>query len=105
MSTGIDDFFATCTFGKQVMGCSAYSVPASNYKWTYPKTDGSSCECNEKNEANCYASCASNITNYEIVSTIGTGQVTATCTHSENVVLGCGSKGTTLNSGLKIISI
>ena len=102
---GLNDFFANCTFGKHVMGCSAYSVPASNSKWTYPKADGSSCECYEKNDANCYASCASNITNYEIVPIIGTGLVTATCSHSDNVVLGCGSNETTLNSGLKIISI
>jgi len=98
VTEGIGNFFANCTSGKQVMGCTAFSSPASTDKWTYPVADGSSCECNETLRANCYASCASNITNYEIVSTIGFGLVTATCTHPDNVVLGCGSKGTTLIS-------
>ena len=99
LTPGKNIFFANCTSGKKVMGCSAFAKTGSPDKWTYPSTDGSSCECYERNAANCYASCASNITNYEIVTTNGTGLVTANCTQPDNVVLGCGSKGTALSKG------
>ncbi len=47
----------------------------------------------------CFATCASNIYDHEIISNYGTGAVVATCSEN-NYALGCGQK-----SGLKLIRL
>lgn len=87
------DVYVPCSSGKQAMGCTELSTTSNveQNKWMYPTADGASCYCYEYFGAEFYATCASNIVNYEVVSVIGTGLVTATCAQPGNVVLGCGS--------------
>jgi len=91
--TGADQTYVPCTSGKQAMGCSLLSSGSNveQYKWMYPTANGASCFSYEYFGAEFYATCASNIVNYEVVSITGSGLVTVTCTQPGNVVLGCGS--------------
>jgi len=53
--------------------------------------DGSGCTCYNNFGVECYATCASNIHNYEVRQKHGVCTVTVTCSPG-NVVLGCGSR-------------
>jgi len=90
---GIGNTTVPCSSGKQAMGCSVLSTgpKVEQYKWMYPGANGASCIDYEYNGGKFYATCASNISNYEIVSITGSGLVTVTCIQPGNVVLGCGS--------------
>jgi len=86
---------ASCPAGKQVLGChiDPTALLVDNWRYWFPSADGSKCICKDAFGADCVASCASNINNYEVVSVWGSGNspVTASCTKPNNQVLGCGS--------------
>ena len=77
----------------QVLGCHLRptSLTEDYWKYWYPSPDGTKCICSHDYGAECIATCASNIVNYEIVSVYGTGTVTASCAIPNNQVLGCGN--------------
>jgi hypothetical protein len=91
--TGSGNITVPCSSGKKAMGCTVLSMvsPVDRFKWMYPAENGASCINRESSGGEFYATCASNIVDYEIVSVIGTGLVTVTCAQPGNVVLGCGS--------------
>lgn len=62
----------------------------------YPLRSGAGCRCYDYFGAACYASCAKNIVNYEVITQFGRKDITVTCSPN-NFVLGCGMKphGTT----------
>ena len=102
--TGSGQKYIPCTSGKQAMGCTEISTTSSveQYKWMFPTADGASCFNYEYFGADFYATCASNIVNYEVVSATGTGLVTVNCAQPGNVVLGCGSNPIGIASGPNI---
>jgi hypothetical protein len=89
---GSGTFTATCPVGKKVLGC--HIDPGNkNEDWRrwIPSADGTKCTCYDYFGANCVASCASNINNYEVVSIKGSGFISVGCTKPNNAILGCGS--------------
>ena len=86
-------FTATCPAGKQVLGChlDPTALLVEDWRRWIPSSDGKTCTCYDYFGANCVASCASNINNYEVVSVKGSGVVRVGCTKPNNVILGCGS--------------
>jgi hypothetical protein len=86
---------ASCPVGKQVLGCHIDPTGSQVDIWRYwfPSADGTRCTCKDTYGADCVASCASNINNYEVVSVWGSGGVpfSVNCTKPNNQVLGCGS--------------
>ena len=90
-------FQANCSSGKRVLGChiSPAIVPFVYDMWrkTYPSNDGSACLCSDFGKAECVATCAPNINDYEIVSAHGAvTEVAVSCKVPGNRVLGCGQK-------------
>ena len=86
---------ASCPTGKAVLGCHINPIQIVDKfdawrKW-YPSDNGSSCICFDKVQAECYATCASDIKDYEIASAFGAASNSvASCKIAGNVVLGCG---------------
>ena len=94
--TSNQTFKATCTSGKQALGCYLSPLQGSAQEPIpafYPTDGGSSCTCRHSFGAECLAMCASRITNYEINEVSGNGTVIVSCTKPGNTVLGCGSDG------------
>lgn len=86
-------FKATCSNGRQVLGCYLYprqGQPHEPWPAFYP-SDSESCTCYHRSEAECIAMCASNIANYEVNVVAGNGVVRASCVQPGNSILGCGS--------------
>ena len=84
-------FAVNCPSGKQVIGCHILQSSSSQEAWRryYPADNGTSCICYDYTGAQCVASCASNIYDYEIRKQFGYGDVTVQCSGG-NFVLGCG---------------
>ena len=86
---------AHCPTDKRVLGCHINPVYVIGQydrwrKW-YPSDKGSLCICNDDLGAECYATCASDIKDYEIVSATGlASNSVSSCKKAGNVVLGCG---------------
>ena len=86
---------AHCPTDKRVLGCHINPVYVIGQydrwrKW-YPSDNGSSCICNDDVGAECYATCASDIKDFEIVSATGlASNSVSSCKKAGNVVLGCG---------------
>jgi len=90
-SSGI--FTVSCPFGKKVLGCHIDPMMYSGgdtIRDFYPTNNGTNCMCSDVVAANCIATCASNLANYEIVNVSGVKHVNVQCTHPDNKVLGCG---------------
>jgi len=90
-------FTVSCPLGKKVLGC--HIDPKMNYEGDtvrdfYPTNNGNDCTCGDHVGANCIATCASNLANYEIVNETGNNYVHVKCTHPEYKVLGCGGSPT-----------
>ena len=89
-------FSATCSTGKKVLGCHINplaTAPADMWRKYYPASTGTACTCTDKGRAECYATCASGIKDYEIISLHGsTNPTVVSCKIAGNVVLGCGHK-------------
>ena len=100
---GTGSFDATCPNGTNVLGC--HIDPVMPYfgfdccRNFYPSDDGSGCSCSDIDGANCIATCASDINDYEVVSAYGTNNINVKCTKPGNVVLGCG--GSPVNQWFK----
>ena len=97
MANGTGLVRPTCPVGKKVLGCHInpknviYLYDPQRYY--YPSDNGSSCICNDDVGAECYATCASDIKDYEIVSAHGVAADTfVSCKITGNVVLGCGQR-------------
>jgi len=88
-----------CPIGKKVLGCHIDPIiPYQGFDCCrnfYPSIDGAGCTCSDKYGANCIATCASDINDYEVVSVYGTNYVNVKCKKPGNIVLGCG--GSPLN--------
>ena len=83
---GTGEFSATCTPGKKVLGCHIEpnrNNPSDNWRYYVPSSDGSKCICKDNGGATCIASCASYISNYEVASAWGTGDVTVRCNRDQ----------------------
>lgn len=91
-ASGSGQTVAACPAGKLVLGChlDPTGIFVDDWRYWYPSSDGTSCNCKDNFSHNCVASCASNINSYEVVSKWGTGNVTVSCTKPNNQVLGCG---------------
>ena len=92
-TSGSGNFTASCPTGKKVLGCHIDPTATQVEDWRefYPSADGTACNCYDYFGADCVASCASDINNYEVVSVWGTSLVTVGCSKPNNQVLGCGS--------------
>lgn len=74
------------------MGCQIEPLKKEPEKWRVyePLSDGSGCHCYDYFGANCVATCASNIMQYEIKSTyVLRGSVQVQCSQGQQI-LGCG---------------
>ena len=90
-SSGIFD--VTCPLEKKVIGCHIHPLQSDNVDYGrqfYPNDDGSKCICSDFFGATCIATCASNITSYEIVFESENHYVNVQCSQPDNKVLGCG---------------
>jgi len=82
----------------QVLGCQSRRLPPIIYyprprlpqRDQWPSYNGTACLCYDTLNAECIATCAAGIRNYNIRQSSGTGLVTATCPQG-TMVLGCGS--------------
>jgi len=96
-SSGI--FEASCSIGNNVLGCHIKPDTSVEYdlgRKYYPSADGTRCICEDQYTSNCYATCASGIFDYEIITAPGTvDNVVVSCTIPGNVVLGCGQRANT----------
>jgi len=63
---------------------------AQSQRDQWPSDNGTECLCHDTQNAECVATCAAGIRNYNIRQSTGTGLVTATCL-PDTTVLGCGS--------------
>ena len=89
-------FQVHCPPGKLVLGC--HISPDFNtgmsqlYRSTYPSSDGQFCTCSDDYGADCVATCASNVVNYEVTSNSQSvsGNPISSCQKSGNVALGVG---------------
>jgi len=95
VANGSGSLQAVCSAGKKVLGCHISPIFDTNYydPWRiwYPTDDGSSCACFDDVLAECYATCATDIKDYEIVSAHGgLKNIFVSCKIPGNVVLGCG---------------
>jgi hypothetical protein len=91
-ATGTKTFTVLCPTGKKVLGC--HMLPSTDkevIRKHYPTDDGNGCTCYDWFGGVCYASCASNLVNYEIRSQFGVGNTTVSCS-PDSYVLGCGVK-------------
>ena len=87
----------TCPVGKKVLGChmnpTNFIYVYDPLRYFYPSDNGSSCVCNDDAGAACYATCVSDIKDYEIVTAHGDAADTfVSCKITGNVVMGCGQK-------------
>jgi hypothetical protein len=85
-------FDTSCPSGTKVLGCHIQPIDSTGIEvWRehYPSSDGSSCHCYDYFGANCYATCGSDIFDYEVVNSHGKGDVTVQCP-SDKSALGCG---------------
>lgn len=66
----VGNFSATCPVGKRVLGChlspNRLNPQHDSLRSFYPTSDGLSCICLDLYGANCIATCASNVVDYEI---------------------------------------
>ncbi len=86
-------FNVMCPASYSVVGCHAMPwLPANSvdyFRYTYPLAGGKGCYCKDNGGFDCWASCAINITNYEIQWSYSSGYSYASCTYPKNFVLGC----------------
>ena len=77
--------------GNKALGCHIQPSSSSTeqYRSHYPISTGTSCTCYDYYSSSCISSCAQ-VNNYEVVTTSGSGFITATCSDPLNRVLGCG---------------
>ena len=98
-ANGSANFLATCPIEKKVLGC--HIASASGYvpfSWqTYPLRNGPSCACYAAANVTCYATCATNVKDYEVVGDnqrdVVNGGYYSTCQKPGNEILGCGCSG------------
>jgi len=69
-------------------------VASATQRDQWPSDNGTACLCYDTLDAECIATCAAGIRNYNIRQSSGTGLVTATCSQG-TMVLGCGSAANT----------
>jgi hypothetical protein len=91
--TSLGYFTASCSAGKQILGCHIFPNQALNYevyRGYYPTSSGSYCTCYDYYGAECISTCSTQVKNQEVVSAYGGGYIYVTCAQPLNRVLGCG---------------
>ena len=91
---------AICPPGTCVVGCHVEpknwgTIVFDIHRQYYPSSN-TTCTCSDVYGTQCVATCASHITNYEIISITGAGVVHAVCSPA-NFVLGCGVQPNSAN--------
>jgi len=98
----VQNFQVNCPPGTLVLGChlspASTSVDGYRYLSTYPSPNGQSCFCYASRGGDCIATCASNLENYEVSLTTGTGTLISACNRPGNVALGVGYLSRLVNS-------
>jgi len=91
-ASGNGSVTSTCPGGTVAIGCSQRPLGLLREDWkrAKPLNDRMSCESYGYFGNICFATCASNVINYEMVSATSSGDIYATCTIPNNIVLGCG---------------
>ena len=95
LEAGAGTFNVSCPAGTKVLGCHVFAIRLTLYEvWRsfYPTSDGSACTCYDYYGAVCYATCASNILDYEVIAVSGSGDVVSSCMTPGNAVFGCGAQ-------------
>ncbi len=95
LTTSLDYFSASCSAGKQVLGCHIFPNQALDkevYRQYYAASSGSLCNCYDYFGADCVSTCSTQVKNYEVVSVYGSGNIYVSCAQPLNRVLGCGLK-------------
>ncbi len=79
----------SCSSGKKVLGCHILGG-SDQWKSSYPSSDGQSCNCYDNTTGGqCVATCATGITDHEVVNVQGNIVVVTQCPAGKTI-LGCG---------------
>jgi len=82
----------------QVLGCQSQRLErgpeSATHRDQWPAVNGTECLCYDTQDAQCVATCATDIQSYSVRQASGTGLVMAKCPQG-TVVLGCGSAAQT----------
>jgi hypothetical protein len=84
-----DVIHAACSQGKRAISCNL--KPNQNFYATVLQyTTGYVCICYDYQDGKCFATCASNIKNYETVISTGINTLSPSCIRPGNKILSCG---------------
>ena len=96
-------FQVNCPPVMLVLGCHIspdFNTKSSQlYRSTYPSFDGQSCMCYDRYGADCIATCASNVSGYEVMQKSSTGNPVSSCEKTGNVALGVGYQSHSMPGG------
>lgn len=100
IKSGTNTIYSACPTGSHVIGCHLRHTSPTIERWMmYLPTDNFTCECYDRFGGDCFATCASNVKDYEVVTLFGYNYITVNCSNPTNKVLGCGYHVTYHNQG------